>query len=637
MIVYNPTIVVKKLYAFKGGREVLAMTFHNGLNVIYGSNGSGKTSVIQLLVYVLGATVTNWKEEAGSCDYVIAEIFANESTITISREISDSMAGMSIFFGTYDESIKVGKSGWFSYPYAISENKESFSQRIFEILNIPEAKSDGVSNLTLHQILRLVYSNQSDPATNIFNNENFDSAIKREFISNYLLGLYDNELYNNKLELIKKDKELTKVIAELKGLLLLIDGQDIELRSESTKAISEELQNKIDSIIEEVEKYKEQDIKLKFSDEVKAISAGSLIKNKNKLVTLEVELSRVKYNIADSIQFIDELNNKLLSINDSIKFSDIFKFKEFDTCPSCFSKLSVTHDDNKCSLCGTDDLDSAKKINYARMKNEIIIQIKESQDILEKNKKKSDDLLKKIKILKSGMRKDVNKISVVSVSLNSHNDSLLYNKYKEIGELEERIDGLARMDVIYSKIKALQSLRNDLQDRVCFLKDSISKKEYVLQLKIPELKEKISQYMKEILSNDIENIKDESDKAEFSKITSIDFDFSSNRIIVNNKVSFSESSMYYLNNALHIALLKLSLIDPNVRFPRLLILDGIENGGMEDARSKGIQKTLKDISDEFSMVRHQVIITTKGIYSEVDNEHYRVGLKFTSANRSLNM
>ncbi|EPK4062870.1 AAA family ATPase, partial [Morganella morganii] len=252
MIVYNPTIVVKKLYAFKGGREVLAMTFHNGLNVIYGSNGSGKTSVIQLLVYVLGATVTNWKEEAGSCDYVIAEIFVNESTITISREISDSMAGMSIFFGTYDESIKVGKSGWFSYPYAISENKESFSQRIFEILNIPEAKSDGVSNLTLHQILRLVYSNQSDPATNIFNNENFDSAIKREFISNYLLGLYDNELYNNKLELIKKDKELTKVIAELKGLLLLIDGQDIELRSESTKAISEELQKKIDSIIEEV-------------------------------------------------------------------------------------------------------------------------------------------------------------------------------------------------------------------------------------------------------------------------------------------------------------------------------------------------------------------------------------------------
>lgn len=637
MIVYNPTLNIKKLYAFKNGKEVLAMPFHNGLNVIYGSNGSGKTSAIQLLVYVLGSTVTNWKEEAGSCDSVMAEIFVNESTITICREIGDSIAGMSIFFGTYDESIKVGKLGWFSYPYAISANKESFSQRIFEILNIPEAKSDGINNLTLHQILRLVYNSQSDPATSIFNDEGFDSAIKREFVSNYLLGLYDNDLYNNKLEFIKKDKELTKTIAELKGLLLLIDGQDIALKSENIQSMTEELYGKIDSIIEEIEKHKELESRLKFSDEIKAISTEKLVKDKNKFIGLEIELSKIEYVIADSTKFIEELENKLLAINDSIEFYNTFKFKEFDSCPSCFSKLSVIHDDSKCSLCGTEDPDSTKQINYARMKNEIMIQLRESLSLLEKNKEKRDDLLKQIKILKGGMRKDVNKISIVSSSFNSHDDSLLYNKYKEIGELEEKIDSLKRMESVYSKIITLQALRDNLQARVSFLQDSISEKEHILQLKMPDLKEKISQYMKEVLSNDIENIKDPHDKAEFSNITSIDFDLASNRIIVNNKVSFSESSMYYLNNALHIALLKLSLVDPNVRFPRLLILDGIENGGMEDARSKGIQKTIKDISDKYCEVRHQVIITTKGIYSGIDNEHYRVGQKFTSANRSLNI
>ncbi|MGC6732997.1 AAA family ATPase, partial [Escherichia coli] len=87
-----------------------------------------------------------------------------------------------------------------------------------------------INNLTLHQILRLVYNNQSDSATSIFNDEKFDSAIKREFVSNYLLGLYDDDLYNNKLEYIKKEKELTKTIAELKGLLLLIDGQDLDFK-----------------------------------------------------------------------------------------------------------------------------------------------------------------------------------------------------------------------------------------------------------------------------------------------------------------------------------------------------------------------------------------------------------------------
>lgn len=637
MIVYNPTLNVKKLYAFKGGKEVLTMSFHSGLNVIYGSNGSGKTSAIQLLVYALGSTVTNWKEEAGSCDYVIAEIFANESTLTIGREVGDSMAGMSFFFGTYEESIKAGKSGWFNYPYAISTNKESFSQRMFEILNIPEAKSDGINNLTLHQILRLVYNNQSDPATSIFNDENFDSAIKREFVSNYLLGLYDDDLYNNKLELIKKDKELTKTIAELKGLLLLIDGQDIELKFDNMKNMSEELQGKIDSIIEQIEKHKELGIRLKFTDEAKAISAERLVKDKNKLIELEVELSQVQYNIADSTQFIEELESKLLAINDSIKFSGAFKFKDFDTCPSCFSKLPTPHDESICSLCGTEDPDSARQVNYARMKNEIMIQIRESQGLLDKNQKKSDVIIQLIKKLKSEMRKEVNKVSVVSTSLNSHDDSLLYSKYKEIGELEERIDNLDRMGSVYSKIRTLQILRDNLQARVSYLEENINKKEHALQQKMPALKGKIAQYMQAVLSNDIENIDDPHDKAEFGNIRSIDFDLSSNRIIVNNKVSFSESSMYYLNNALHIALLELSLEDPNVRFPRLLILDGIENGGMEDARSKGIQKTLKDISDAHCGVMHQVIITTKGIYSEIDDENYRVGNKFTSANRSLNM
>ncbi len=206
MISYNPTLNIKTLRAFKNSVEVLFMEFHNGLNVIHGSNGSGKTSVIQLLAYVLGATVYNWKEEAGSCDYVIAEIYANESTITIGREIKESSASMNFFFGDYSESLKNGKAGWFNYPYSISPSRESFSQKLFEILNIPEAKSDGINNLTMHQILRLIYNNQSSPATSIFNDEPFDSAIKREFVSNYLLGLYDDNLYSNKLELIKKIK-----------------------------------------------------------------------------------------------------------------------------------------------------------------------------------------------------------------------------------------------------------------------------------------------------------------------------------------------------------------------------------------------------------------------------------------------
>ena len=637
MISYNPTLNIKTLHAFKNAKEVLYMEFHNGLNVIHGSNGSGKTSVIQLLTYVLGATVYNWKEEAGSCDYVIAEIYANESIITIGREVKESSASMNIFFGDYAESLKNGKAGWFNYPYSISPSRESFSQKLFEILNIPEAKSDGINNLTMHQILRLIYNNQSSPATSIFNDEPFDSAIKREFVSNYLLGLYDDNLYSNKLELIKKDKELTKTISELKGLYLLVDGSDTDFSFSSTEEHIEQLQLKIDLLINSIEEKKNIDLSINFKNETKATSPIEIVKLKKDLLFLEVSLKQLDYNISDSTSFIEELKQKILAIEDSIKFGKYYKAKEFDTCPSCFSLLKPASDENSCSLCGTHNASNSKNMNYARMKNEISIQLKESNDILVKHEKEKEKIALAIKETKKTLRAKINKISIVSNSLNSDNDSSLYDAYREVGELEEKINSLSQFSRIYLQINKLKGLRNTLQDRVNYLESEIHKKETALLLKLPKIQEKIIGYMIDILSKDIENIEDPHDKAEFSNITSIEFDLASNRIVINNKVSFSESSMYYLNNALHISLLKLSLTDKTVRLPRLLILDGIENGGMEDIRSKGIQKTIKDISDEFEGIRHQIIVTTKGINAEVDNSKYRVGEKFTSSNRSLRM
>ncbi|UDQ80828.1 AAA family ATPase [Erwinia rhapontici] len=637
MISHNPTLNIKTLHAFKNEKEVLYMEFHNGLNVIHGSNGSGKTSVIQLLVYALGATVYNWKEEAGSCDYVIAEIYVNESIITIGREVKESSASMNIFFGDFAESLKNGKAGWFNYPYSISPSRESFSQKIFEILNIPEAKSDGINNLTMHQILRLIYNNQSSPATSIFNDEPFDSAIKREFVSNYLLGLYDDNLYSNKLEFIKKDKELTKTISELKGLYHLVDGRDTDFSFSSTEEHIEQLQLKIDHLINSIEEKKSINLSINFKNETKATSPNEIVKLKKDLLFLEVSLKQLEYNISDSTSFIEKLNQKISAIEDSIKFGKYYKAKDFDTCPSCFSLLKPASDENNCSLCGTHNASNSKDMNYARMKNEISIQLKESKDILAKHEKEKEKTITAIKETKKSLRTKINKISVVSNSFSSENDSVLYDAYKEVGELEEKINSLSQFSKIYLQINKLRELRDSLQDRVNYLESEIDKKESALLLKLPKIQEKITNYMIDILSKDIENIEDSHDKAEFSNITSIGFDLASNRIIINNKVSFSESSMYYLNNALHISLLKLSLTDKTVRLPRLLILDGIENGGMEDIRSKGIQRTIKDISDEFEGIRHQIIVTTKGINAEVDNSKYRVGEKFTSSNRSLKM
>ncbi|WP_421265363.1 ATP-binding protein [Aeromonas veronii] len=60
----KPTLKVDRLHVKRGSQVAFDEAFHSGVNVLFGRNGSGKTSVIQLLMYGLGYEIQNWKDEA---------------------------------------------------------------------------------------------------------------------------------------------------------------------------------------------------------------------------------------------------------------------------------------------------------------------------------------------------------------------------------------------------------------------------------------------------------------------------------------------------------------------------------------------------------------------------------------------
>lgn len=203
----KPTLKVERLHVKRGSIIAFDEDFHHGVNVLFGKNGSGKTSVIQLLMYGLGYEVPNWKEEAGLCDNIYVELKVNGSPVTIRRKNNGSdKQSMDFCFSGMDTALASPLKNWFNYPYAIG-SKPSFSQQMFDVLGLPEAKADANNNnVTLHQIYRLVYVDQSNTSSAIFNNEPFDSAFKREAVGKYLLGLYDNELYDAKIKLVEEEK-----------------------------------------------------------------------------------------------------------------------------------------------------------------------------------------------------------------------------------------------------------------------------------------------------------------------------------------------------------------------------------------------------------------------------------------------
>lgn len=629
MIIRKPTIKIRRLLAAKSGKAVYDEVFHSGLNILSGCNGGGKTSVVQLLVYGLGYEVQHWKQEAGSCDEVFIECELNEQPVTLSRALQTQRASMQFFFGDLASGLRAGRSEWFSYPYN-SGAKESFSQKLFEVLGIPEVKLDASENLTMHQLLRLIYSNQANPPSSIFNIEAFDSAFKREAIGKYLCGLYDNDLYDEKIELGRSEKALDKIISEIRAITSVLGRTQISSELFSTEQLRASYLEEIKSIREKIIALQEE-TKLEYKQEKLATnqSAADITKIKETLYDLEVTQRDLEFEVEDIRLFLSELNQKLREVNDSLEAGSVLNSVAFKVCPCCFSELpDVTGDE--CSLCGSDDYLTRRNTNMLRMKNELSIQLRESNKIYDRKNEALNENSKRKKECERQLRQAVTK-SIATVSVhNSQLEKGLFVYYTKVGELEQKIVDLERTEELRSAIAALSSKREGLQSRVSHLKSSIELKEGLARVRPGEVHSIISETVIAFLKSD------SGSEREFKEAEEVEYDFASSRVSVNGKTYFSESSISYLNNAFHLALLKLSLVKDYVRFPRLLILDGIENFGLEDQRSQNLQMNIKKY---FSVegVDHQIIIATKTIHPELDVPGVRVGSHFTEDAKSLKM
>ena len=122
----------------------------------------------------------------------------------------------------------------------------------------------------------------------------------------------------------------------------------------------------------------------------------------------------------------------------------------------------------------------------------------------------------------------------------------------------------------------------------------------------------------------------------FANADVINIDFAANQLSVDGQKQFSASSMVFLRHAFHLALLLSSLQNKYFRYPRLLILDGIEDGGMEVDRSYNFQKIIAQASNN-TTVAHQIIMTTTNVAPELDTDEYLVGRKFSHDEKSINI
>ena len=623
---------MKRLIVLYEGKYVYDEKFSLGVNIIRGENSSGKSTIMDLIVFAFGGEITQWKKEAAMCDCVFAEVSINNSTITLKREIEEKRGRpMEIFWGSFEAASNSAGEDWQKYPFQRSESKESFSQVLFRALEMPEVRGDKSLNITMHQILRLIYVDQVTPFDRLFRFEQFDSALHRNTISDLMCGFYDNILYEKQLKLDQNNKQYDAIEHDLKNIYRILGAAEQEMNLKKLEAVLSELKHKSSELYDELRKMKESpsDFKDKVPDLASNIR-NELTRIKSDVADLQDEKEQLVFEIEDSRQFIDTLRNRLEALFKSNVTRSALGEIIFEFCPSCLAPINDEYESSVCSLCKSKRETKEDFEHPLRMQQEMELQIFESTGLLEDRKRRLaeiDHLLPSLLSRKDELRY---KYDSIERAATTEYEAVIEDISRQIGYIERSIENVHERAKLLSTIEELVLKKGELNSEISILKDEIA------SLKESQVRKKEIAYS-QIADLTVQLLKSDLEREEsFQRANAVSFNFGDDNISVDGRRQFAASSMVYLRNSFHFALLWASAIHSFFNYPRLAIFDNIEDKGMELARSHNFQLTLVNLSEKMG-VDHQIIFTTSMVAPDLNNSKYTVGDYYNHNNKSLRM
>lgn len=621
-------LFVRNLAIFKSGRAVYQQKFHKGVNIIRGQNGTGKSTVVDILSYALGSSVTEWTDEQSACDYVYVEVEICQNVFCLQREITESgKARMKFFEGDLDTAIN-SPSGWLEYSYNRSNQRHSFSQQLFELLGLPSHKTDESKNLTMHQIMRLMYVDQLSAPTKLLKEDvEFDNSSYRRAIGEYLLGIDDLEAHNLRQDLIRANKKFEKINGELKAIFRLFGGEASRVNEEALNNEIAEVESELELLVEKknaVIRSERHDL----SDEVNKRSL-ELQRAVDELFCakqdLEAQKSELSVELVDTELFHKSLQERKASLEDSLTAYSQLGGVQFAYCPSCLEPLSE-HAGDVCGLCKSPS-NSERGVAYVQMLNELNFQIRESETLISSFRNDIDKANAEL----PGINRRIDEAKFEYQQIEStidNREALISEISAEMGFCRSQIQTLEERREHISKVAALQKERDLANDEIQKLEDQLALLSLRNANRYTDVYRSIEQKASLLLS------KDGSYEPTFDAVNEVVFDFAKDKMFANGRSKFSASSMVVLKNSIRLSIFLHAVDDEYARLPNLLIMDNIEDKGMVVDRSQNFQRLIvsecSQLKDDF-----QLIFTTSMIDPELDGSEYCVGPMYPKGDHTL--
>lgn len=629
-MMHNNLFLNRLIIFSTSGKKAYDESFKKGINIIRGDNSSGKSTISHFIFYVLGGSFTSWNRESKRCSSVYAEVEMNGVVLTLKREVGESQTmPMYIYWGKYVDAVKVTIEGqWHKFPYKVSD-KQSFSNILFELLDIPIVFGD--SNITMHQLLRLMYVDQDSPTNSLFLYEQFDSPLTRQTISELLLGIYDDTLYEDRINKREKEKRLVVLRGEIDGIRNIFDDKRllntvyVNTLLANAEAEKSEIESEIINLKENTKRVN-YTIKTKLNFEV--INKQALLQ-RNKVNRIKSDINNLILEITDSNYFIESLQLKKKSLKNSITTREYLGSYPLDYCPECLHKLDIP-EDGSCKLCKHSIDDSFGVSQAKRMEQEITFQIKESEKLMIIRKDNLTELESSYSFEKGKLKEIQDKVNFALKDVTSVRDERIDSLLIRKGELEGDANQFRTFLETAEKFNSLTSEKQTIESEIKYLSDSIEFKEKLQEDRKNKVKTFVESFALNFLNKDFER------EADFKNARSIDINYYDNSVYVDGDVrNFSASSNFYLKVASRFSVFFSSLEIESMRYPRFILCDNMEDKGIEKERSQNFQNLVVETAEKYQKENYQIIFTTSMISEELKDSEYTVGDYYTITNKSL--
>ncbi|EIV5418955.1 AAA family ATPase [Klebsiella aerogenes] len=392
-----------------GKRKNYVIPFYQGLNVIYGDSDTGKSSILEFINYLLGASSIDLADEIKtSVNYAALEIVINDTVFTIVRDIYDHKKSIEVYRCGFDD-IKKHFPRKFAPNYTPTSNVDGiFSEFLLDNLNFPKIEikvspskaNSQMRRLSFRNIYKFVYVNQDDIGSKSFLQlTDMSRYVFTKEVFKYMFNVLDESIARLQSEISVKSSLVTELNKKYQIISEFLRDTDYE----TIDSIDDEI-NKIDLILEDlIVGLAELDKNMKASStqysELKDAHNFISLKYKECLLNIGAledkieKYSRLKNDYDNDIEKLKAIRsaNSRIGVLDSEVFS----------CPICDSHIKVDASEFPFEISSEKDLDEELgSLNRRRRNiNDMILEMSSDLNKASVDKNELDEQLDELREL----------------------------------------------------------------------------------------------------------------------------------------------------------------------------------------------------------------------------------------------